>query len=78
MKWAMWGLARSTPVFDQSWAPSIPLRSCGNAGLVLVVHHSLRGTRGTFPGGPVKNALANSGDMGSSPGPGRSHMPWGN
>ena len=29
-----------------------------------------------FPGDTVvKNLLANAGDMGSSPGPGRSHMP---
>ena len=29
-----------------------------------------------FPGGAVvKNLPANAGDMGSSPGPGRSHMP---
>ena len=29
----------------------------------------------SFPGGAVvKNAPANAGDMGSSPGPGRSHM----
>ena len=32
-----------------------------------------------FPGGAVvKNPPANSGDMGSSPGPGRSHMWWSN
>ena len=32
-----------------------------------------------FPGGTVvKNPPANSGDMGSSPGPGRSHMPQSN
>ena len=32
-----------------------------------------------FPGGTVvKNPPANVGDMGSSPGPGRSHMPWSN
>ena len=32
-----------------------------------------------FPGGAVvKNPPANSGHMGSSPGPGRSHMPWSN
>ena len=32
-----------------------------------------------FPGGAVvKNPPANVGDMGSSPGPGRSHMPWSN
>ena len=33
-------------------------------------------TRG-FPGGAVvRNLPANAGDTGSSPGPGRSHMPW--
>ena len=32
-----------------------------------------------FPGGAVvKNPLANAGDTGSIPGPGRSHMPWSN
>ena len=32
-----------------------------------------------FPGGTmVKNPPANSGNMGLSPGPGRSHMPWKN
>ena len=32
-----------------------------------------------FPGGAVvKNPPANVGDTGSSPGPGRSHMPWSN
>ena len=32
-----------------------------------------------FPVGTVvKNPPANAGDMGSSPGPGRSHMPWSN
>ena len=30
-----------------------------------------------FPGGAVvENLPADAGDMGSSPGPGRSHMPW--
>ena len=34
---------------------------------------------GGFPGGTVvKNPPANAGDTGSSPGPGRSHMPCGN
>ena len=34
---------------------------------------------GGFPGGAVvKNLPANAGDMGLSPGPGRSHMPWSN
>ena len=32
-----------------------------------------------FPGGVVvENLPANAGHMGSSPGPGRSHMPWSN
>ena len=32
-----------------------------------------------FPGGPVvRNPLANAGDTGSIPGPGRFDMPWGN
>ena len=32
-----------------------------------------------FPGGSVvKNPPASAGDAGSSPGPGRSHMPWSN
>ena len=32
-----------------------------------------------FPGGPVvRNPPANARDMGSIPGPGRSHMLWGN
>ena len=32
-----------------------------------------------FPGGTVvENPLANAGDMGSSPGPGRTHMPQSN
>ena len=35
--------------------------------------------RESFPGGAVvKNLPANAGDMGSSPGPGRSHMLWSN
>ena len=34
---------------------------------------------GGFPGGTVvKNPPANAGDTGSSPGPGRSHMPQSN
>ena len=37
------------------------------------------GKGGDFPGGEVvKNLPANAGDTGSSPGSGRSHMPWSN
>ena len=36
-------------------------------------------TIGGFPGGAVVESLpANAGDTGSSPGLGRSHMPWSN
>ena len=36
-----------------------------------------KGPYGDFPcGAVVKNPPANAGDIGSSPGPGRSHMPW--
>ena len=38
-----------------------------------------RSSSGDFPGGAVvKNPPANAGDTGSSPGPGRSHMPRSN
>ena len=38
-----------------------------------------KNTLGDLPGGAVvKNPAANAGDTGSSPGPGRSHMPWSN
>ena len=43
-----------------------------------VIFSRLRGTE-DFPGGTViKNPPANAGDTGSSPGLGRSHMPWSN
>ena len=39
----------------------------------------IRSREGGFPGGAVvKNPRANAGDTGSSPGPGRSHMPQSN
>ena len=40
---------------------------------------NLKMDRGGFPGGAVvENLPANAGDTGSSPGLGRSHMPWSN
>ena len=40
--------------------------------------HSRQREQG-FPGGAVvENPPANAGDTGSSPGTGRSHMPWSN
>jgi len=45
-----------------------------------ISHAEQRGTRmfaEGFPGGSVvRNLPANAGDMGSIPGPGKSHVPW--
>ena len=53
-----------------------PINSKGNKGRGnLIIKRDFRG----FPGGTVvKNPPANAGDTGSSPGPGRSHMPRSN
>ena len=43
------------------------------------MHLKLKEQQQGFPGGvAVENLPANAGDMGSSPGLGRSHMPWSN
>ena len=66
--------------------------SCGNSGkgdIALFqnrlerspkeVELNSKNQQGDFPGGTVvKNPPANAGDTGSSPGPGRSHMPRSN
>ena len=45
----------------------------------LHANHKSKTYNKDFPGGAVvKNLPANAGDMGSSPGPGRSHMPQSN
>ena len=45
----------------------------------LTFEITLKANGGGFPvGAVVKNPPANAGDMGSSPGPGRSHMPRSN
>ena len=50
----------------------------GPQGVVATVP-ALDRLKSDFPGGAVvKNPPANAGDMGSSPGPGRSHMPQSN
>ena len=46
---------------------------------VIDLSIQLKSKEWDFPGGTVvKNLPANAGDTGSSPGPGRSHMPWSN
>ena len=43
---------------------------------IMLRKNCTKKTKEDFPGGTVvKNPPANAGDMGSSPGPGRSHMP---
>ena len=50
------------------------LKGTKNPGLNVFLKHAW-----DFPGGAVvKNPPAKAGDTGSSPGPGRSHMPWSN
>ena len=45
-------------------------------GFLLTI---VRNARSGFPGGSgVKNPPASAGDIDSSPGPGRSHVPWSN
>ena len=46
---------------------------------VNTINYTVRKTKWGFPGGTVvRNPPANSGDAGSSSGPGRSHMPRSN
>ena len=48
-------------------------------GLLTMFQYDSEKTCWGFPGGAVvKNPPANAGDTGSSPGPGRSHMPQSN
>ena len=68
---------------SQAWEPLV-YRNQGRAAKVVKVPYRWvtkaqeRKTLG-FPGGAVvKNPPANAGDMGSSPGLGRSHMPRSN
>ena len=50
----------------------------GGGGCVCVTVHNAKRVLG-FPGGAVvKNLPCNAGDMGSTPSPERSHMPWSN
>ena len=45
----------------------------------MIIEGKLKNLSGGFPGGAVvKNPPANAGNTGSSPGPGRSHMPRSN
>ena len=45
----------------------------------VITHKGNESEKGGFPGGAVvKNPPANAGDTGSSPGPGRCHMPRSN
>ena len=63
------------------------MKSCDITSLIFLVSDTNKITiyilllknRQDSPGGPVvKNLLASAGDMGSLPGPGRSHVPLSN
>ena len=57
------------------------VRSRSFSAMLALSHHnnSFKTIVGGFPGGAVvKNPPANAGDTGSSPGPGKSHMPQSN
>ena len=45
---------------------------------MLISHPIIKKKKGFLGGAVVKNPPANAGDTGSSPGPGRSHMPQSN
>ena len=46
---------------------------------LIIREMQIKTTMRDFPGGAVvKNPPANAGDTGSSPGLGKSHMPWSN
>ena len=63
------------------WGYAHSLTYAGTLGSLVhgtEINHSLKG-RGDFPGGAVvKIPPAYAGNMGLSPGPGRSHMLWSN
>ena len=55
------------------------LRAFTAEGVGSIPGQELRSCKPDFPGGTVvKNPPASAGDTGSSPGPGRSHMPQSN
>ena len=59
--------------------PVSPSSTQDRMSLHLLTHTGVKKITGTFPGGPeVKNLPATAGDTGSTPGLGRSHVPWSN
>ena len=58
-----------------TWLTNLGMEPIGMVKRILLIKNEDWG----FPGGAVvENLPANAGDMGSSPGLGRSHMPWSN
>ena len=69
----------NSQVLDQKEFPPLPHRKMKGRERKRQRPTSQKSSDGDFPGGTVdKNPPANAGDTGSSPGPGRFHMPRSN
>ena len=72
-------LSLMAPITVSSPPPLAPVLSAPALPLPKSLNSSQKSFHGGSPGGAVvKNLPANAGDKGSSPGPGRSHMPRSN
>ncbi|XP_068400326.1 nucleolin-like isoform X3 [Eschrichtius robustus] len=74
---------KSLKTFNVDWSKLVSISTDGDSAMVgvkeLVAKLKSKVSGLGFPGGTVvKNPPADAGDTGSSPGPGRSHVPWSN
>ena len=71
----VWGFLKKLRI-ELPYDPTVPPLGIYPKNMKTLIQKDIWGG---FPGGAVvKNPPANAGDMGSSPGPGRSHMPRSN
>ena len=78
----LWGICLGIKLLDRMIILGLTFRGATKLFSAAAVHSMLQRifkkilNLGDFPGGPVLESLcASAGDMGSIPGPGRSHMP---
>ena len=78
----LWGICLGIKLLDHMIILGLTFRGATKLFSAAAVHSMLQRifkkilNLGDFPGGPVLESLcASAGDMGSIPGPGRSHMP---